>query len=131
MEQAGRLVGLFSEFNTLSLFYDFANFPSPQWVAQQYCQFLRQHGQDDIFIDSEPPANNEAAVSAFQEWADLQSENGAYDPTFLLRRDPLDRDRQHLTGRLERRRHHPDERQEREGGPVWPRSPRSARSSSR
>jgi len=131
MEQDGRLVGLFSEFNTLNLFYNrdvfadagveelpmdrpvswdrigeigqqlrvdedgileriglqlgyFANFPSPQWAAQHYYQFLRQHGQDDIFVDGEPAANTEAAVAAFQEFADLQYEYGAYDPTFLI-----------------------------------------------
>jgi ABC-type glycerol-3-phosphate transport system substrate-binding protein len=130
LEQDGALVGLFSEFNTLNMFYNrdlfeevgiaepptdrplswdevgeigqalrleddgileriglqlgyFANFRSPQWAAQHYYTFLRQHGQDDIYIDGAPAANTDAAIAAFQEWADLQYEYGAYDPTFL------------------------------------------------
>jgi ABC-type glycerol-3-phosphate transport system substrate-binding protein len=130
LEQDGKLVGLFSEFNTLNMFYNralfeelgieepptdrplswdevgeigramrleedgileriglqlgyFANFRSPQWAAQHYYTFLRQHGQDDIFIDGAPAANTDAAIAAFQEWADLQYEYGAFDPTFL------------------------------------------------
>ena len=131
LEQDGQLVGLFSEFNTLNLFYNrdvfeeagiadlpsdrpvswdeigrigqqlrledegileriglqlgfFANFRSPQWYAMHFYQFMRQHGQDDLFVDGAPAANTEAAVAAFQEIADLQYEYGAYDPTFLL-----------------------------------------------
>lgn len=130
IEQDGELVGLFSEFNTLNMFYNkdifselgidepptdrplswdevgeigqamrleedgileriglqlgyFANFRSPHWAAMHYYTFLRQHGQDDIFIDGAPAANTEAAVAALQEFADLQYKYGAYDPTFL------------------------------------------------
>jgi ABC-type glycerol-3-phosphate transport system substrate-binding protein len=137
LEQDGRLVGLFSEFNTLNLFYNrdlfreigvedlptdrplswdeigeigqqlrvetdgvleriglqlgfFANFRSPQWYAMHFYQFMRQHGQDDLFMPGaapeDPPipiANSEAAVAAFQEIADLQYQYQAYDPTFL------------------------------------------------
>jgi ABC-type glycerol-3-phosphate transport system substrate-binding protein len=129
LEQDGRLVGLFSEFNTLNLFYNrdvfeeagipdlpsdrpvswdeigrigqqlrvendgipervglqlgfFANFRSPQWYAMHFYQFMRQHGQDDLYLDGAPAANSAAAVAAFQEIADLQYEYGAYDPTF-------------------------------------------------
>jgi ABC-type glycerol-3-phosphate transport system substrate-binding protein len=131
LEQDGKLVGLFSEFNTLNLFYNrdvfadagledlptdkpvswdeigemgrqmrvetdgileriglqlgfFAAFRNAQWYAMHYYQFLRQHGQDDIYIDGAPAADTEAAVAAFQEIADLQYEYQAYDPTFLL-----------------------------------------------
>jgi ABC-type glycerol-3-phosphate transport system substrate-binding protein len=61
----------------------FANFRSAHWAAMHYYTFLRQHGQDDIFIEGTPAANTEAAVAALQEFADLQYEYGAYDPTFL------------------------------------------------
>lgn len=62
----------------------FANFASPHWAAMHYYTFLRQHGQDDVYIDGAPAANTEAGVAALQEWADLEYEYGAYDPTFLL-----------------------------------------------
>jgi ABC-type glycerol-3-phosphate transport system substrate-binding protein len=138
LEQDGRLVGLFSEFNTLNLFYNrdifeelgiedlptdrpiswdelgelgqqmrvetdgilerigmqlgfFANFRNAQWYAMHFYQFMRQHGQDDLFMPGptpeDPPvpiANTEAAVAAFQEIADLQYQYEAYDPTFLI-----------------------------------------------
>jgi ABC-type glycerol-3-phosphate transport system substrate-binding protein len=130
LEQDDKLVGLFSEFNTLNMFYNraifeelgiaepptdrplsweevgeigqqmrledggileriglqlgfFANFRSPQWYAMHYYTFMRQHGQDDLFVDGAAAANTDAAVAAFQEIADLQYEYGAYDPTFL------------------------------------------------
>jgi ABC-type glycerol-3-phosphate transport system substrate-binding protein len=131
LEQDGRLVGLFSEFNTLNLFYNralfgeigvedlpsdrpvswdeigeigqqlrveqdgileriglqlgfFANFRNAHWYALHFYQFMRQHGQDDIFVDGAPAANTEAAVASFQEIADLQYQYQAYDPTFLI-----------------------------------------------
>ncbi|PWC05328.1 extracellular solute-binding protein [Agromyces badenianii] len=126
----GELLGLFSEFNTLNLFYNkevfadagieplpedkpvswkeigeigqklrvenggaleriglqlgfFANFRSPQWYAQNYYTFLRQYGQDDIFVDGAPAGNTEAAVEAFQLIHDFTYKYEAYDPNFL------------------------------------------------
>jgi ABC-type glycerol-3-phosphate transport system substrate-binding protein len=126
----GKLLGLFSEFNTLNLFYNnevfadagidplpadkpvsweqigeigeklrvengaaleriglqlgfFANFRSPQWYAQTYYTFLRQYGQDDIFVDGAPAADTEAAIKAFQLLYDLTFTYEAYDPNFL------------------------------------------------
>jgi ABC-type glycerol-3-phosphate transport system substrate-binding protein len=131
LEQDGRLVGLFSEFNTLNLFYNrdvfeaigqedlptdrpiswdqlgeigqkmrleedgiltrigmqlgfFANFRNAQWYAMHFYQFMRQHGQHDLYVDGAPAANTEAAVAAFQEIADLEYLYQAYDPTFLV-----------------------------------------------
>jgi ABC-type glycerol-3-phosphate transport system substrate-binding protein len=61
----------------------FATFRSPQWYAQDYYIFLRQYGQDDLFIDGEPAANTEAAIKAFQMIYDFTYTYQAYDPTFL------------------------------------------------
>jgi ABC-type glycerol-3-phosphate transport system substrate-binding protein len=62
----------------------FANFRSPQWYAQNYYSFLRQYGQDDLFVDGQPAANTEAAINAFQMIYDFTYEYQAYDPTFLV-----------------------------------------------
>lgn len=130
MEKDGKLLGMFSEFNTLNLFYNeevfadagiaalpkdkpvsweeigrigeklrveeggavqrigyqfgfFANFRSPQWYAQNYYMFLRQFGQDDVYIDGKPAADTAAAVSAFQLIYDFTHTFRAYDPNFL------------------------------------------------
>lgn len=61
----------------------FASFRSPQWYAQNYYTFLRQFGQDDLFVDGAPAANTEAAVNAFQVIYDFTHTYQAYDPTFL------------------------------------------------
>lgn len=61
----------------------FASFRSPQWYAQNYYTFLRQFGQDDLFVDGIPAANTEAAVNAFQVIYDFTHTYQAYDPTFL------------------------------------------------
>ncbi len=61
----------------------FASFRSPQWYAQNYYTFLRQFGQDDLFVDGAPAANTEAAINAFQVIYDFTHTYQAYDPTFL------------------------------------------------
>jgi len=61
----------------------FAAYRSPQWYAQDYYIFLRQFGQDDLFVDGEPAANTEAAVNAFQMIYDFTFTYEAYDPSFL------------------------------------------------
>lgn len=58
----------------------FANFRSPQWYAQNFYAIMRQHGQDDIYVDGEPAANTPAAVAAFQTIYDFTYEYEAYDP---------------------------------------------------
>lgn len=62
----------------------FANFRSPQWYAQNFYSFLRQFGQDDLFVDGQPAATTEAAINAFQMFYDFTFEYQAYDPTFLV-----------------------------------------------
>ena len=61
----------------------FASYRSPQWYAQDYYIFLRQYGQDDLFIDGEAAANTEAAINAFQMIYDFTYTYQAYDPTFI------------------------------------------------
>lgn len=58
----------------------FANFRSPQWYAQNFYTIMRQHGQDDLYVDGEPAANTAAALAAFQTIYDFTYEYEAYDP---------------------------------------------------
>lgn len=130
LERDDQLVGLFSEFNTLNLFYNvdvfeeagidplpedrpvswerigeiskqlrvedngvlerigyqfgfFANFRSPQWYAQNFYTLMRQHGQDDIFVNGEPAADTAPVEAAFQYIYDMTYTFEGYDPTFL------------------------------------------------
>jgi ABC-type glycerol-3-phosphate transport system substrate-binding protein len=127
----GKVYGLFSEYNTLALFYNldmfekagipllpadkpaswkqieeisaklrktdqsgaltqigyqfgfFASFRSPQWYAQNFYAFMRQYGQDDLYVDGKPAANTEPVKKAFQTLYDFTHTSKAYDPTFL------------------------------------------------
>lgn len=62
----------------------FQTFPLVQWYAQNYYSFLRQFGQDDLYVNGEPAGNSEAAVKAFQMIYDYTYTYQAYDPTFLI-----------------------------------------------
>ena len=62
----------------------FQTFPLEQWYAQNYYSFLRQFGQDDVFVDGEAAGNTEAAVKAFQMIYDYTYTYQAYDPVFLI-----------------------------------------------
>jgi multiple sugar transport system substrate-binding protein len=127
----GKVYGLFSESNTLALFYNqdmfdaagipylpddrpvswsdiqdigarlrqtdasgaptqigyqfgfFANFRSPQWYAQNFYEFMRQFGQDDLYIANQPSADTDAVRQALQMIYDFTYTSRAYDPTFL------------------------------------------------
>lgn len=58
----------------------FSNFRSPQWYAQNFYAIMRQHGQDDIYVDGVPAADSEAAVAAFQTIYDFTFVYDAYNP---------------------------------------------------
>jgi hypothetical protein len=55
----------------------FANFRSPRWYAQNFYEFMRQHGQDDLYVGGRPAANTEGARQAVQM---------IYDFTYTYRR---------------------------------------------
>jgi ABC-type glycerol-3-phosphate transport system substrate-binding protein len=127
----GNLYGLFSESNTLALFYNldmfdaagiaplpsdrpvswsqieeigsklrltddsgaptqigyqfgfFANFRSPQWYAQNFYEFMRQYGQNDLYVEGRPAAQTDAVRQSLQMIYDFTYTYQAYDPTFL------------------------------------------------
>ena len=129
--RGGNVYGLFSESNTLALFYNldmfdaagiaplpsdrpvswaqiedigqqlrrtdasgaptqigwqfgfFANYHSAQWYAQNFYEFMRQYGQDDLYVGGQPAADSDAVRNALQMFYDFTYTYQAYDPRFL------------------------------------------------
>ncbi len=61
----------------------FANYPSPEWYAQNFYPLMRQYGQDDLFIHGVPAADREPVAQALQIFYDFTHTYKAYDPYFI------------------------------------------------
>jgi ABC-type glycerol-3-phosphate transport system substrate-binding protein len=61
----------------------FANYRSAQWYAQNFYEFMRQYGQDDLYVGGQPAANTEAVRNALQMFYDFTYTYQDYDPRFL------------------------------------------------
>src|SRR6266851_2893108 len=61
----------------------FANFRSPQWYAQNFYEFMRQYGQNDLYLDGKPAAQTDAVRQSLQMIYDFTYTYKAYDPIFL------------------------------------------------